>query len=367
MAPVTQQFGPSFGPEGKPLPYVLREGKNIVAFRSNIPRYAHLSNFHHPFDGIKTADGQTYPTVEHGYQSRMADLAKDNLKAYLLAHHSLPAVQVKKQARDMKRAWNPSLRTRMENMRPHLMRPLLRAKFSIPELKKALLATGDASLIEVSPGDPFWGSGVDQKSTMQGDLTKKKFYNTAGVLLEEVREEIRTGEPVGPATLWLGDSSLTWLTSYSHIMGDIATFFWKDPTKEDFLKILKYVRIPSVNRVVIRPNRATMFRYASNGRKRLRGAKDVLNKVEHLIQQLKDSEGQGLEWVFHPRSHEEEGEQEYLAMERLQQQMCAIVAEDPTKWGFSVIPETDNKMEERLFKHGEKIRAYCRQHPEFDE
>ena len=196
MAPVTQQFGPSFGPEGKPLPYVLREGKSIVAFRSNIPRYAHLSNFHHPFDGITTADGQTYPTVENGYQSRMADLAKDNMKAYLLAHHSLPAVQVKKQARDMKRAWNPSLRTRMENMRPHLMRPLLRAKFNIPELKKALLATGDASLIEVSPGDPFWGSGVDQKSTMQGDLTKK-FYNTAGTLLEEVREEIRTRHTSG--------------------------------------------------------------------------------------------------------------------------------------------------------------------------
>ena len=200
MAQATQQFGPSFGPEGKPLPYVLREGKNIVAFRSNIPRYAHLSNFYHPFDGITTADGQTYPTVEHGYQSRMADLAEDNIKAYLLAHYSLPAVQVKKQARDMKRAWNPALRTCMENMRPHLMRPLLRAKFNIPELKEALLATGDDSLIEVSPGDTFWGSGVDQKSTIRGNMPKK-FYNTAGVLLEEVREEIRTGKPVGPATL----------------------------------------------------------------------------------------------------------------------------------------------------------------------
>ena len=110
-----------------------------------------------------------------------------------------------------------------------------------------------------------------------------------------------------------------------------------------------------------------MFRYTSNGRKRLRGAKDVLNKVEHLIQQLKNSEGNGLEWAFHPRSHEGEGEQEHLAMKRLQQQMSGIVAEDPTKWGFSIISGTDTEMEVLLFKHGEKIRAYCRQHPEFNE
>ena len=155
------------------------------------PRFAHLSNFHLPYNGITTPTGHEYPSVEHGYQSRMACLANEKLKPYLLGSFSLAPVQVKSKARAMKRAWSPSLLDRMKNMCPHLMRPLLRAKFAIPELKKALLATGDANLIEVSPGDSYWGSGVDERSTNQKKM-KEPYYNTMGTLLEEAREEART-------------------------------------------------------------------------------------------------------------------------------------------------------------------------------
>ena len=352
MAPVSSHPGFSFGPNGRPLPYALQKGKRIIAFRSNIPRFAHLSNFHLPYNGIVTSTGHEYPSVEHGYQSRMACLANESLKPYILANFSLSPVQVKKQARDMKRQWSPSLRDRMENMRPHLMRPLLRAKFAIPELKKALLATGDASLVEVSPGDNFWGSGVDEKSTYQNKM-KHPYYNTMGALLEEAREEANTGNPVGPSTLWLGDSSLMWLMAFNHIMGDTATIFWKNPTKEDFLKIIRYTKIPSMTRIVIRPNETSMFRVRNNGRKRLRNARDILGKMQHLIQQLKEAEGQEVEWVFHPRSNETEGAFGRTEMERLQREMCAIVKEDPSKWGFSVISETDKEMSERLLAQGD--------------
>lgn len=60
------------------------------------------------------------------------------------------------------------------------MYKVLKVKFSDPELKEKLLATGDAILIEDSKTDPFWGIG--KKGTGK---------NMLGKLLMKVREEIR--------------------------------------------------------------------------------------------------------------------------------------------------------------------------------
>ena len=60
------------------------------------------------------------------------------------------------------------------------MRKVLEAKFSDPVLRKKLIATGDATLIEDSKTDAFWGQGK-----------KGNGKNTLGVLLMELRGKLR--------------------------------------------------------------------------------------------------------------------------------------------------------------------------------
>ena len=74
-------------------------------------------------------------------------------------------------------AYEQTFRTLVD---PSSARQLLRSKFSDPELAEALLATGDAELVEGNTwGDPFWG------------VYKGKGENMLGRLLMEVRGEIR--------------------------------------------------------------------------------------------------------------------------------------------------------------------------------
>ena len=79
--------------------------------------------------------------------------------------------------------------------------------------------------------------------------------------------------------------------------------------------------------------------------------------MQYLIQQLKEVGGDNVEWVFHPRSNEKEGVFGCTEMERVQREMCAIVNEDPSQWGFSIISETDKEMGERLLAQGEAMWA----------
>ena len=63
------------------------------------------------------------------------------------------------------------------------MREALRAKFSQhQDLRKILLDTGDAEIVEHTSNDSYWGDG--------GDGSGK---NMLGRLLMEVRDELRAG------------------------------------------------------------------------------------------------------------------------------------------------------------------------------
>lgn len=58
-----------------------------------------------------------------------------------------------------------------------------------PDLKKALVRTGDAILVEASPFDKIWGIGISAK-----DAQKNKPWegeNLLGKALMEVRDNIR--------------------------------------------------------------------------------------------------------------------------------------------------------------------------------
>jgi ribA/ribD-fused uncharacterized protein len=65
-----------------------------------------------------------------------------------------------------------------------IMREALRAKFTQHEdLRKILLETGDARLVEHTTNDRYWGDGGDGSG-----------LNMLGKLLMELREELRNEE-----------------------------------------------------------------------------------------------------------------------------------------------------------------------------
>ena len=67
-----------------------------------------------------------------------------------------------------------------DKIKANEMKQVLLAKFNIPFMKKILIETGDAILIENSPYDYYWGCGAD-----------KSGKNMLGLLLMEVREELK--------------------------------------------------------------------------------------------------------------------------------------------------------------------------------
>lgn len=65
------------------------------------------------------------------------------------------------------------------------------AKFSQnEELKKFLLSTEDAILVEASPYDRIWGIGIDKDTAMKGGVDQWQGENLLGFALMEVRDEL---------------------------------------------------------------------------------------------------------------------------------------------------------------------------------
>ncbi len=118
-------------------------------------------------------DGKMWYTAEHYFQAQ-----------------KFHDVQVQKQIQKTRSAdeiiWianNPKLRVRRDwdVVKLDFMFTAVRAKFTqIPSLKKLLLNTGDAVLIEHSDKDSYWSDGGDGNGR-----------NMLGVVLMEVRDELR--------------------------------------------------------------------------------------------------------------------------------------------------------------------------------
>ena len=80
-------------------------------------------------------------------------------------------------ARDLKHLVRPD----WSNVRDSVMLKAVERKFeSNADIRTILLSTGDALLVENSPGDSYWGCGADGKGK-----------NMLGKILMEVREKLR--------------------------------------------------------------------------------------------------------------------------------------------------------------------------------
>lgn len=143
---------------------------DAIRFYRAVGPHGFLSNLY-PCEVV--VDGETFKSAEHAYQwykTNKNEIAKWIREAPFprcaaIAGHGLFPYDVVK-------GWNGS--------KVQVMRQVLEAKFKDPELRKMLLATGDAELVEGSKSDAFWGVGKNGRGR-----------NTLGRLLMEVRGQIR--------------------------------------------------------------------------------------------------------------------------------------------------------------------------------
>ena len=136
----------------------------ITSFKD---RYSFLSNFYpHPieFEGVR------FPTSEHAFQAAKSLDPTDRQKIAELATPGKAKAAGKRVK--LRKDWN--------DIRVAIMTTILRIKFADPNLKEALLATGDAPLIEGNTwNDTFWG------------VCRGKGQNNLGRILETIRAELR--------------------------------------------------------------------------------------------------------------------------------------------------------------------------------
>jgi len=143
----------------------------ITDFRG---KYAFLSNF---FSCTIHFNGVAYPAVEHAYQAAKTinPEERDMIRKAVLPGTAKRLGQM------------ITLRNNWDEIRIRVMKGLLRKKFEHPGLRKKLLATDDAYLIEVNTwGDTFWG--MVKRKGREGGMVGE---NMLGILLMEVRDIIR--------------------------------------------------------------------------------------------------------------------------------------------------------------------------------
>jgi ribA/ribD-fused uncharacterized protein len=126
-----------------------------------------LSNFH---PAVVHLDGVAFPTVEHAFQ---AAKTVDSVEREMVRSASTPG-RAKRAGRKV------TLRPGWDDIRVEVMAALVAEKFRHPHLADALLATGEAVLVEGNHwGDTFWGVSGGQGT------------NHLGRILTEVRAGLR--------------------------------------------------------------------------------------------------------------------------------------------------------------------------------
>ena len=141
-----------------------------IHFYSTNDEYGAFSNFA-PYP-IKLR-GKTWPTSEHFFQAQKFQAVKDQEEIRTTKSPMIAA----RMGRDRKR----TLRKDWERAKVGIMREAVEAKFrQHAELGVLLLSTGDATIVEHTDRDDFWGDGGDGSGR-----------NELGRILMAVREALR--------------------------------------------------------------------------------------------------------------------------------------------------------------------------------
>lgn len=147
--------------------------KEIINFYSTTGDYGCFSNFsrHHIFLKEKI-----WKTSEHYFQAQKF--------AGTEFEEKVRQAPTPMESANLGRNRKFPLRPDWETVKDDIMREALRAKFTQnKDLKKILLETGDARLVEHTANDNYWGDGGDGSG-----------QNMLGKLLMELREELKSEE-----------------------------------------------------------------------------------------------------------------------------------------------------------------------------
>ena len=148
----------------------MSENKVIDDFKGD---YRFLSNFHQcPFE----YKGLTYPNAEAAFQAQKCATEEAKIK-YTVTKNPVVAKRMGKK--------EPGFPSNWDEICYDIMKDILTAKFSNPELKAKLKATGDATLIEGNRWhDNRWGKCTCDR------CKNKDAKNWLGKILMEIRDTI---------------------------------------------------------------------------------------------------------------------------------------------------------------------------------
>ncbi|KAJ7145070.1 hypothetical protein C8R43DRAFT_1130147 [Mycena crocata] len=164
---------------GLTSPISPRRGSPRTPTRSRILFY-HKTDPHYGFTNFSPDsviyDNKRYPTSEHLFQSFKFQPHRPKLAEHIRTCSERPSV-----AFSEARRFQPEVRSDWKDVNIQMMDLALWHKFTQNEsLKRELLATDDAELVEDSDKDPFWGVGADRRGR-----------NELGKALERLRTKLR--------------------------------------------------------------------------------------------------------------------------------------------------------------------------------
>ncbi|KAG9312801.1 hypothetical protein JVU11DRAFT_6217 [Chiua virens] len=160
----------------------LQPPKRILFYNAHDPYYG-FTNF--SSDPVEYK-GKRYPTSEHLFQSLKFLDHRPELAEHIRTCSPRPRVVF-----DETHRFNPEVRSDWLRVRIDMMDVVLWHKFTQNEhLKRELLSTGDAELVEDSDKDAFWGVGPDRKGE-----------NQLGKALQRLRAKLRDDVSAKPSQL----------------------------------------------------------------------------------------------------------------------------------------------------------------------
>jgi ribA/ribD-fused uncharacterized protein len=149
---------------------------SVIQFYGVSGEHGCFSNFSpHPI----TLKGKTWSTSEHYFQAQKFAGTPDEEEVRQAKSPMVAARMGRSRKRPLRDDW--------ESVKDQLMHEAVRAKFAQhADLREVLLATGDATIVEHTENDRYWGDGGDGSG-----------QNKLGRILMRVREELRRGEESG--------------------------------------------------------------------------------------------------------------------------------------------------------------------------
>ena len=146
---------------------------DVTNFYSVNAEYGGFSNFSpHPI----TLKGKSWPTSEHYFQAQKFAGAPDEEELREAKSPMIAARMGRSRKRPLRKDW--------EAVKDAIMHEAVLAKFTQhADLRGVLLGTGEATIVEHTENDAYWGDGGDGRGR-----------NRLGEILMQVRQELRGGE-----------------------------------------------------------------------------------------------------------------------------------------------------------------------------